>query len=58
VALRGPQPEPRHCRQGPAGPGNGSSDTTASQITQWVESHFTAETINGVTVYDPSGTET
>ncbi len=43
---------------GGTGPGNGSSDTAASQITQWVESHFTAETINGVTVYDLSATET
>ncbi len=24
----------------------------ASQITSWVESHFTSETIGGVTVYD------
>ena len=24
----------------------------ASQITSWVESHFTAETVGGVTVYD------
>jgi 4-amino-4-deoxy-L-arabinose transferase-like glycosyltransferase len=39
---------------GGRGPGNGSSDTTASRITQWVESHFAAETINGVTVYDLS----
>ncbi len=39
---------------GGRGPGTGSSDTTAAQITQWVESHFTAETINGVTVYDLS----
>jgi 4-amino-4-deoxy-L-arabinose transferase-like glycosyltransferase len=37
-----------------AGPGTGGSGTTASQITQWVESHFTAETLNGVTVYDLS----
>ncbi len=39
---------------GGRGLGNGSSGTTASQITGWVESHFTAETINGVTVYDLS----
>jgi 4-amino-4-deoxy-L-arabinose transferase-like glycosyltransferase len=41
---------------GGSGPGNGSSGTTASQITQWVESHFTAETLDGVTVYNLSGT--
>jgi hypothetical protein len=29
----------------------GSSGGTASQITSWVESHFTAKTIGGVTVY-------
>ena len=40
---------------GGSGPGNGSSGTTASQITQWVESHFTAETLDGVTVYNLSG---
>jgi 4-amino-4-deoxy-L-arabinose transferase-like glycosyltransferase len=33
-------------------PGNGGTGTTAAQITQWVESHFTATTLNGVTVYD------
>ena len=32
------------------GAGGGSDD--ASQITSWVESHFTAETVGGVTVYD------
>ena len=38
------------------GAGNGSSDD-ASQITSWVESHFTAETLGGVTVYNlTSGT--
>ncbi len=31
--------------------GGGSSDD-ASQITSWVESHFTAETLGGVTVYN------
>ena len=30
--------------------GGGSDD--ASAITSWVESHFTAETVGGVTVYD------
>jgi 4-amino-4-deoxy-L-arabinose transferase-like glycosyltransferase len=33
---------------GPAG----RSGDDASQITSWVESHFTAETVGGVTVYD------
>jgi len=36
---------------GGGGPGGGTG-TTAGQITQWVESHFTATTLNGVTVYD------
>jgi 4-amino-4-deoxy-L-arabinose transferase-like glycosyltransferase len=30
----------------------GRSGDDASQITSWVESHFTAETVGGVTVYD------
>ena len=33
--------------------GGGSGD--AAQITSWVESHFTAETVGGVTVYDLAG---
>jgi 4-amino-4-deoxy-L-arabinose transferase-like glycosyltransferase len=33
----------------------GSSSDDASLITSWVESHFTAKTIGGVTVYDLSG---
>jgi 4-amino-4-deoxy-L-arabinose transferase-like glycosyltransferase len=37
---------------GGGGIGSGSSGSTAGQITQWVESHFTAETLNGTTVYD------
>jgi 4-amino-4-deoxy-L-arabinose transferase-like glycosyltransferase len=37
---------------GPAGAG--ASASTSSQITAWVESHFTAETIGGSTVYDLS----
>jgi hypothetical protein len=36
---------------GAFGGGTGGSDD-ASQITSWVESHFTAETVGGVTVYD------
>jgi 4-amino-4-deoxy-L-arabinose transferase-like glycosyltransferase len=37
---------------GPGGTGSTSDD--ASQITSWVESHYTAETVGGVTVYDLS----
>ncbi len=39
-----------------AGPGGGAGGTSddASQITSWVESHYTAETVGGVTVYDLS----
>ncbi len=33
------------------GAGTGTADD-ASQITSWVESHFTAETVGGVTVYN------
>jgi hypothetical protein len=35
------------------GPGGSKSDD-ASQITSWVESHFTSESLGGVTVYDLS----
>jgi 4-amino-4-deoxy-L-arabinose transferase-like glycosyltransferase len=38
---------------GPAG-GVGAGGNTASQITSWVESTFTARTVDGVTVYDLS----
>jgi 4-amino-4-deoxy-L-arabinose transferase-like glycosyltransferase len=34
-----------------AGPGGGSDDD-ASQITSWVESHFTSQTVGGTTIYD------
>jgi 4-amino-4-deoxy-L-arabinose transferase-like glycosyltransferase len=34
------------------GPGAGASGGDASQITAWVEAHFTAETLGGVTVYN------
>ncbi len=30
----------------------GSTNATSSQIAQWVEQHFTATTVDGVTVYD------
>ena len=33
------------------GPGGGSSGA-ASQITQWVQQHYTATTVGGTTVYD------
>jgi 4-amino-4-deoxy-L-arabinose transferase-like glycosyltransferase len=36
--------------------GGGSTTTTASQITSWVESHYTAKTVDGVTVYDLTAT--
>jgi hypothetical protein len=43
---------------GGAGGGSTGSDD-ASRITSWVEAHFTAETLGGVTVYDLStGTAT
>ncbi|MDO4913682.1 MAG: glycosyl transferase family 39, partial [Bifidobacteriaceae bacterium] len=32
--------------------GGSNSDSVASQIQSWVEQNFTAETVNGVTVYD------
>jgi 4-amino-4-deoxy-L-arabinose transferase-like glycosyltransferase len=34
------------------GGGAGGSSDDASQITSWVESHFTSETVGGVTVYN------
>jgi hypothetical protein len=36
---------------GGGGPGGATASTT-SAITTWVEQHFSAETIGGVTVYD------
>jgi 4-amino-4-deoxy-L-arabinose transferase-like glycosyltransferase len=38
---------------GAGGQGGGSSD--ASSITAWVEAHYTAKTVDGVTLYDLSG---
>jgi hypothetical protein len=35
--------------------GGGGSASTTSQITSWVQSHFTATTIGGTTVYDLGG---
>jgi 4-amino-4-deoxy-L-arabinose transferase-like glycosyltransferase len=37
---------------GGGGFGGGGSSDDASQITSWVESHFTSETLGGVTVYN------
>jgi 4-amino-4-deoxy-L-arabinose transferase-like glycosyltransferase len=37
---------------GGGGIGGGGSSGDASQITSWVESHFTSQTVGGVTVYD------
>jgi hypothetical protein len=34
------------------GGGLGQSSSTASSITSWAASHFTATTVGGVTVYD------
>jgi 4-amino-4-deoxy-L-arabinose transferase-like glycosyltransferase len=39
---------------GAGGLGGGRSGSDASRITSWVESHFTAKTVGGVTVYDLS----
>ncbi len=37
---------------GVGGAGGGGTSDDASQITSWVESHFTSQTIGGVTVYN------
>ncbi|MFZ0666285.1 MAG: glycosyltransferase family 39 protein [Acidimicrobiales bacterium] len=34
------------------GAGSGTSGSDASQITQWVESHYTQKTVDGTTIYD------
>lgn len=41
-------------RFGGAGGSTSGSETTASQITSWVERTFTAKTVDGTTVYDLS----
>jgi hypothetical protein len=38
-----------------SGVGSASSSDDSSAIVSWVESHFTAKTIGGVTVYDLTG---
>jgi hypothetical protein len=40
---------------GGGGPGGGSASTSTA-ITQWVEQHFTAQTVGGTTIYDLSAT--
>jgi hypothetical protein len=37
---------------GAGGPNGGTSSSTTSEISSWVASHYSAETIGGVTVYD------
>jgi 4-amino-4-deoxy-L-arabinose transferase-like glycosyltransferase len=37
---------------GGRGLGGGRSGTSSSQITSWVQGHFSSQTIDGVTVYD------
>ena len=37
---------------GSFGPGGGAASSTSSAITSWVEAHFTASTVGGVTLYD------
>jgi 4-amino-4-deoxy-L-arabinose transferase-like glycosyltransferase len=37
---------------GPAAVGGTAVSSTSSQITTWVLSHFTAQTVGGTTVYD------
>ncbi|HXQ44380.1 MAG TPA: glycosyltransferase family 39 protein [Acidimicrobiales bacterium] len=39
---------------GRGGAGGGGATSTASQITTWVESHYTSTTVDGVTIYDLS----
>jgi hypothetical protein len=39
-----------------AGAEGGGTTTTASQITTWVTSHYTARTVDGVTIYDLTAT--
>ncbi|HET9647972.1 MAG TPA: glycosyltransferase family 39 protein [Microlunatus sp.] len=41
---------------GRGGPGGGSGASSSSEITAWVEAHFAATTVGGVTVYDLTAT--
>ncbi|MGN6252315.1 MAG: ArnT family glycosyltransferase [Marmoricola sp.] len=40
---------------GQGGPGGGPGGSTSTAITQWVQAHFAATTVDGVTLYDLSG---
>jgi hypothetical protein len=37
---------------GGGGPGGGQGSSTTDEISSWVASHYSAQTIGGVTVYD------
>jgi hypothetical protein len=41
---------------GGLGGGRAGSTSTGSSITSWVEAHYTAKTVDGVTIYDLSST--
>jgi hypothetical protein len=44
---------------GGTGTAGGTTTTSASSaITQWVENHYSADTVNGVTIYDLTATPT
>ena len=43
---------------GAAGGPGGAGGSDASQITAWVEAHFTAKTVGGTTVYDLTSPKT
>ena len=38
-----------------SGPGSGSSGSDASQITSWVASHYSSQTLGGTTIYNLAG---
>jgi 4-amino-4-deoxy-L-arabinose transferase-like glycosyltransferase len=38
-----------------SGPGSGSSGSDASQITSWVASHYSSQTLDGTTIYNLAG---
>jgi hypothetical protein len=46
------QHEIRYFISGGFGGGVGGGSSTSSQITQWVQAHFTSRTVNGITIYD------
>ena len=41
--------------KGPGGPGGHDTDSSGSQITEWVQDNFVAQNIDGTTVYDLQG---